>query len=434
MIRGTPVSVGTAGLIIGSSTIQMPTAGAANAPVARLTLAGTTLTAQSGQPVVIGGTTLSINGAAVTVGGQTVRVGDSAIVAGTQTIPYEFTAAPAAAIFTVGGRPYTAQPDQPLIIDGTTLSAGKSSAFIDGQTIHLGSSDIVLGTSTIPFENPVASISSEAIVNLGSSSFTAIDQNGHVVVGSKTLSPGDPVATISGEIYSMAPSGVVIDGTTHSFSQISATSGVSDELEAPFSISGALYTAYESPDRPSVAVIVGANGKATTVSVGGSAATIKGQAVSLDSHNLMVADSKIWFNSVPVTGTIGEAAKFTDPSGHIHTAWEGLGDGPTAVVDGSIPMTVGGSAVTIDGVVVSLASSALVVNGTSSVGFAFTSAEHSGGIETGSSGGSDPMVPSTTGIQDPNISGATRRLEVGSSALASGFGTIMVSLLIHHAT
>ncbi|KAL9074664.1 MAG: hypothetical protein Q9157_004293 [Trypethelium eluteriae] len=431
-----PSSAGIGGgsLGFGNSVIQILTAQEADTPLARFTVDGSTFTAQSGQPVIVGSTILNAGGSAATVGNQVVSIGDSGVVVGTQTISYSSVTAPAAAIFTAGRRTYSAQAGKPLIVNGVTLSPGGDATTVDGQIISLGSSNVIAGTRTLPFDSTAALTASGAVITIDSSSLTAIDQNGRIVIGPETLSIGGAAATVAGETVSVASSGIVVDGVMHTFSQIPAAATSSNEFEASFSISGTAYTAFESPDHPSTAVILGANGIPTTISVGGSAVTIDGQAVSLNSDGVIVGTSSISFSSAPMTGTLEQEATFSDPAGHIHTAWEDIGGGNSAVLDGSVTLEVGGPAATVDGEIISLATGGLIINGTNTVGFAVATGPSSSGTTSGSLGGSETQGPSATGTQDPNVSSADRTSTADSAIWILGLEIAVVLLTVTFGT
>lgn len=114
--------------------------------------------------------------------------------------------------------------------------------------------------------------------------------------------------------------------------------------------------ATEDPKHPGTWVIDG-----TTVSAGGPAITFRGETISAASDGLMVDDS-----SVPLitqTPTVEDVAYFVDNHGVTHIVLANLG-ASTAVVDGSITLTVGRPGTSIDGEILSLASNGLVVDGT----------------------------------------------------------------------
>ena len=274
------------------------------------------------------------------VGGQTVSVDPGlpgAVVIGSHTLDYGSS----------------------TVIRGTTVSVGELGLVIDGQAVQ-----------TIPMPTATG-----AIINLGSLPFTAIDQSGHVVVGSRTLSPGGSAITVSGTTVTMAPSGLVVDGTTHSFSKMLDVAAKSGEFS---------------------------------------------------------------LNTAVVTGTMEEQAIFTDGEGHVHTALEDLSGSKTAILDGSITLSVGGSAEKIDGETVSLGSNGLILDGTSSVEFAVVataaSASTSSGSSNGISGGTDHYTtgPSATETLDLDASSATRgqEFDLKSWILCCGVGVVLFLVVL----
>jgi hypothetical protein len=266
----------------------------------------------------------------------------------------------ASAVFTIGSQTYTAYSGQPLAVGGSTLLPGGSPITVGGHVLSMQNGDVVVDGKTMAY-SPDGAAASEAIISLGSRVLTAFDQAGSVVIGSKTLSVGGPAATISGEVISMAPSGLVIDGAFHPFSGIpTATEGGAGLAEdAVFTIAGHVYTAIENPSHAGTAVINGPNGP-ITLTVGGPPTTVDGKVVSFGPSGIVVGNSQVAFHPMTASGKMD--AIFTDPAGHVHTAIDELG-GLTAVVDGSITLSVGGPAKTIDGEVVSLGSNGLVIDG-----------------------------------------------------------------------
>lgn len=117
----------------------------------------TTYTVISGS-VAIGSTVLSINGPAATVNGMAVTLGPSELVIGSST--YAVSAIPSqklhpdastsqlGAVLTVGGVVYTATQGNALVIGSTTLTVGGSASTISGIIVSVGSSGVVIGSST----------------------------------------------------------------------------------------------------------------------------------------------------------------------------------------------------------------------------------------------------------------------------------------------
>ena len=168
----------------------------------------------AGSGVVIGGQTLR-PGTATTVGGISVSVGNGGtIVAGSSTLrlPLPGQASPsgenvqegagASAVVTVGDQTYTANSGKPLDIDGTIVSPNSPEVTISGHGVSIGNSGVQVGSQFTPFSasGPVA------VFTVGASTYIA-DAGQPLVIGSVTLTPGGPAATISGETISMATSG-----------------------------------------------------------------------------------------------------------------------------------------------------------------------------------------------------------------------------------
>lgn len=87
-VSGKPISVGTAGLIIGSDTVSILTSTPKDpARPTVLTTDGQTVTLQAGGGVAVGGVTLSAGGPAATVGGVYVSGGISDLVVESDRIP-----------------------------------------------------------------------------------------------------------------------------------------------------------------------------------------------------------------------------------------------------------------------------------------------------------------------------------------------------------
>ncbi|KAL9087763.1 MAG: hypothetical protein Q9165_006530 [Trypethelium subeluteriae] len=492
-LSGQVVSVGPSGVIVGGSThlFSVAATGGADSPqpsevAAPFTVGGLPYTAyapagQSGVAVLTGTdgvpTTLLAGGAAATISGQVISVGSSGIVVAGSIHPFSNLAtgvgdqaqpSEGAAPFTIGGSSYTAyepagQSGVAVLpgINGvpTTLSAGGPAATISGQAISVGSSGLAVGGSTIPFSplptNPAAigftgPQEVAAPFTVGGQAYTAYEAPGQtqsaVIIDPNgvplTLSNGGPAATISGQVISLNPSGLLLDSSTLPFSTIPlrlpsaspAPTAAAEPLEvdAPFTISGTPYTAYQIAGHPGLAAILGPNGAVlTTLSLGGSAATLDGQLVSLDSTGVQVGTSAVPF--VTATATLEREAVFTDAAGHVHTAVEALdaaagasgasggfgGDAAAVTVDGSVMLSPGAPATVLDGETMSVGmDGALVVDGSTVLWSMVTAVGPDGGILSGSGLGpwtgatavdtGSPTGESTAGLAGVH-SGAERR-------------------------
>lgn len=98
--------------------------------------------------VVVGDATLTRNAPGTFIGGTPVSLGSSALVIGTSTIP--FPAAGVAPIYTVAGQTVTAGPAG-IAVAGSTISNNGPAVTISGAALSLGSFGLVLnGESTLP--------------------------------------------------------------------------------------------------------------------------------------------------------------------------------------------------------------------------------------------------------------------------------------------
>ncbi|KAL9091298.1 MAG: hypothetical protein Q9165_004932 [Trypethelium subeluteriae] len=320
---GTVISMGSSGVVIGSSTLPdvvLPSNGATQTPEPVLTVQGTPYTAVNGGSFLIGGQTL-VPGGIITAGGSTIILSPSgqAAVANingvSQTLSTVFVGSgspPSGAILTIGSQVVTASAfNGPgvVAIGSQTLTQGSAAATVAGQIVSLGQNGLVVGgTQTAPISalesgTALPSASSEAVFNIGAQAVTAVNpagSSGIVVVGSQTLTLGGADTTISGQEVSLASGGLVLGGSsTVPLSTIPTipTNAVASVIFT--GADGAVQTAFSLPGSDGIAVIGGA-----TLSAGGSAATIDGQAVSDANGGLVVGGSTIPFSTMPGTGGV----------------------------------------------------------------------------------------------------------------------------------
>ena len=436
-IAGTAISNGPHGVVIGSSsTVSLPSLGQSSTTI-------------GGQPVVIdpntsGGIIIGSNsiaqGQATTVGGTVISNGPKGIVVGsssTVSLSTPAQSAPAnadgvsatpAAIFTMLGQTYTAQAGQPLTMDGKTLSAGGSAVDVNGQTVSVGPSGVVVGESSMaystasgfrlgaptteftaqfsPVSNAAGFSTSErqaAFTGTSGTVFTAVEPiNGAstaVLDNSVTLSVGGPNTVLGGRTVSLAPGGLVVDGHTDAFSSTTYAPSASGQTAVYTDGQGHKHTAVEATGESTTAVIDGS----VTLTVGDPATILNGMTLTLASNGLVV-DGPL--PTGPSASAAVEEVTFTDSSGQTHSAFEAVGESGVAVVDGSVTLTVGGQGTTLDGETLSLASTGLVVDGTTQ---AFTTATASnGGGGAASTLGVDTSPSGPSSVQTANSSGAER--------------------------
>jgi len=150
-IHSTRISLGESGLVIGSSTIPLPTVGPKSAAPAITTL-GQTFSQIGVSEVVFGHTTLSIGGPGTTILGTEVSLGTSGLMVGSSTVAFP-TAAPT---LTTLGHIFVPVGGSAVAIDGTTFSLGEGTT-IEGSLVSVGSSGLVIGSSTIPISIEIGS-------------------------------------------------------------------------------------------------------------------------------------------------------------------------------------------------------------------------------------------------------------------------------------
>ena len=387
---GTPVSVGSGAVIIGSSTLAIPqqvsTGATANrvdpiasvggqpilgvpSPVSvgqiqenanpsentapHVVIGGQTYPAPPpGRPVAIGSVTLQPGGAPATISGQMISLGPSDVVVGASTaalVPPDVARAPAAT-FAVGNNEYVASSGHPLVIGGSTLSAGGAPATVSGHVISLDPSGVSIDHKIVPFiADSVAADQDSAVFNVDGQTFRAASGS-TLIVGPSTLSVGGPAGTISGPIVSPASSGVMIDNSLASYR--SATSAANSDDGAIFTLDNGLYSASSGQ-----ALIIGS----ATLSPGAPAQTISGHVVSLGSAGVVVDGNTAFYSQL---STSGSPSEFTIDGGIYSAPRPGQ-----PLVVGSMILTPGGPAATLsDGEVVSVGSAGVVI-GSSTVPF-----------------------------------------------------------------
>ncbi|KAH7389460.1 hypothetical protein DE146DRAFT_767768 [Phaeosphaeria sp. MPI-PUGE-AT-0046c] len=165
--------------------------------------------------VIQPGVTLRPRDPPVHVDGTTFSMGPSGVVIvdgkGTTTFAIP-SANPQPPLITVGTSVLPLDtPGEVIIKPGVTLRPGQPALTIDGTTMSIGASGVVMigsrGTSTMKI--PPLSIVTPAIT--AGPSILPFDAFGGLVIRvGQTLRPGDPAIAISGTTYSIGPSGVVI--------------------------------------------------------------------------------------------------------------------------------------------------------------------------------------------------------------------------------
>ncbi|KAK3625608.1 hypothetical protein LTR56_020328 [Elasticomyces elasticus] len=194
-----------------------------------------------------------------------------------------------------------------------------------------------------------------AVVTVGSAILT-VQQSQTITVGDQAITPGGSAAIVSGNTISIGTSGVVVGGIPVDFqpsilvpaSAISAQVGTADVGGSSFdaTLLGSFF-------------ILGSQ----TLTVGGSAITLSGGATASagSSGDLVLGASQ----TVKIGSDLSSVV--LTANGQTITAIPASGDPRAAVVDSSATLSQDGSAHVVDGLILSLGRSGIVVNGADTV-------------------------------------------------------------------
>ena len=317
VVNNQPVKVSSGYIYVGSSSTPIPKAQVL--PLGALPIVAGTLTFQpaapspipqvDSSPFVVGGLTFSASQPAPSddLSGAPGRVNSRPLIIGGKVyapvVPSPQSAAvPAANVATndeqnepekydarpvvAGGMTYTPIGANPtpapgnaavFSFRGIALTQGGAAVTISGTRYSLGSSDVVVGTSSLQLSTatPITSL-----LAIGSETLTALPGSGAgFEIDHSTLLPGAPAVTISGTVYSINQAGSLIVGTSTIPLANADTANPSDKA---LTAGGETFTPVGS-----TAVVM----DGTTLSVGGSAITENGTRISLASNGLLVGSS-----------------------------------------------------------------------------------------------------------------------------------------------
>ncbi len=191
MISGTRVWLGTAGLIVGTSTVPLPSSSANQ-------IAGIDMATDGAGNIVISGKTLHPGDPAIWVSGLQISFGNNGVIVGTSTMP--LSAIPTR----VGNLKFTSDNVGNVIIGETTLHRGDQAMTVSGTRISLGDGGLVIGTQTIALFSLPAQTAGPQF---------STDGAGNVIINGLTLHPGDAALTISGTRVSLGVDGVLTAGS-----------------------------------------------------------------------------------------------------------------------------------------------------------------------------------------------------------------------------
>ena len=241
--------------------------------------------------VVLASHTLQPGSAVIVKSGTSASFGSSDLIVGTKTESLPQSSSTESTVVTIGDETVTIDPTGVVIASHTLHPAGPA-VVVSGTSISLGSSDLVIGSSTESFAQP-SSLNS-AVVAIGNE--TAIVNPSYIVVAGNTLRPGGTAIEVSGTSISLGSSELVLGTRTESFpapspanSQFLGSTTVSglDQLSASlvtvetvpyFTIANDTFTISSSNIQ-----IAG-----YTLEPGGSALTLSGTTVSVGVSNVVV--------------------------------------------------------------------------------------------------------------------------------------------------
>ncbi|KAK5674531.1 hypothetical protein LTS10_012727 [Elasticomyces elasticus] len=429
-IVSAPASGG--GAVIGTgndaATVQPVDPNASSGIIA--TVGGQTIAADPSNPsnVLVNGQTLTI-GQTTTISGTPVYIASgSLLVGGSNTQPASTFAIPTLlssagnvlgnteTTLVVDGHTLTASADSNnptvVIVDGTSVTLGGSEATINGVSVSLAPSGLVVDGSLQVSATPVVL---GTVVAINGQTLTLESLRGStdtlVVDGSLTSTLNNGLATVAGVTLSAGSSGgssyVVVDGSqTVPLSTPSLSSGRAPEAVITFN--GQTYTASSASGH---VVIDG-----TTLSLGGPAATINGVVLS-DAPNGIVVGGTQTVSFPAVSTGLGSEATVTLINGDVLTAIEPPGEG-YIILDGTTLLP--GGIETIDGTVVTNGPNGLVIAGVTAPFTPIPTASASQAIIT--INGQQYTAIEPTGASFVIVDGTT--LSVGGAALTID-GTVL---------
>ena len=218
-IQGVSVSLDKSSIVVGSSTLALPT-GSGNGV---LTAAGQTFTPLGRGSILVNGNTLSVNGPPTTASGTVLSLASSGLVVDSQMFAFP-TPAPVIMpntknTITFAGQAFTQLGSDAVAFHGTTLVANGPAATISGTVISLASSNLVVGSQNFALPTPAPNTLPSA-----------------VVIDGITLTAGGPVVTVSGNTLSLAfgSSGLYVagHGSGSSTYSVPVTAGESASMDA----------------------------------------------------------------------------------------------------------------------------------------------------------------------------------------------------------
>lgn len=388
--------------------------------------------------VAVGDTTLSQGGSALVTNGHTLSAASPGLVIDSSTIAFPLAdpavgPGPAKTQVSIGGNVVTISrvsgAEGAVVIGGTTLSQGGPALVTQGQIVSVGSQGIVLGGTTValPAADPQATTEAPSTITYAGHTYTVAPDAGSnniVVDGSFTLSAGGAAISMNGQDLSADPAGLVLGSSTIPLAMDPLTTDAS-RISTVMTIDGQTFTAVEDPGASNAIVF----DESDTLTAGGSAQTIAGHIISVGSSMLVIDASS--YTLANAASSASGASTVISADGAAFTAVQEPGSSSVIVVDGSITLTAGGSARTIDGHTISAEASILDVDGST---FALPNARTTGGslTQTGSvatpAGRTSDAAGTPSANAEANTSGVAKLLN--SSPVPAVIFALLANILL----
>ncbi|KAI9677238.1 MAG: hypothetical protein M1822_008187 [Bathelium mastoideum] len=343
--------------------------------------------------------TLSVNGPAATIGDQTISAVPEGV--GVNGYSQHFEAIAPSTMDRVSQKKLII----PMGSSSVTLFLGGAATTLDGRVLSAASDHLFIGSSTVLYSNdPISGPATHFVASftVAGAAYTAFETNDY------DPSESDQLASSHTNAQSLA------------------------QHIAPFIVNDETYTAFETSSNGLEDVVVSFGSSLRTLEPGGPAVTIDGKALSAASNGIVIGTStEVWTQLSDTSAsnhlTTQSGQKLIAPFTVSGTAYTAIGtnvvghSGGIVIPDQHEDLTLwpGGPDATLDGEVVSAASTGLVVGGstktittvTSTSGNTWIATSASTLSGTGGASGVDPQSPSG-GARDSG----SRRLSFGMMA------------------
>ena len=371
--------------------------------------------------VVIDGSSLNAGDITTLAGTPISNNGHSIIIGALNTIPHAYALAhhhdP---LTTIDSTPIFAAPTG-YIIGSHTLLPGASTTLGTVPLSVASNGDLIFGSATtIPLPT-LAAADAAAVFTFAHHTYTAHPAR-PLVLGSVTLTPGGPAVTATdGEVVSMGPAGVVLDGSTITFSDLGIAAGAAVGEAVVTLADGQVETAVKGGAGGDVVF-----GSATLTP--GEVTRVEGEIVSLGTDGALVVGGEtvsFWSGAADSDGS-GISGAVVTLDGRVMTVREDDG-GKEVVFGDGIMMTLGESTTLAGGETAWFGARGLVIDGSTvqmsavsalATDEAWSSMVASSGADAGKAAISVVATTSSgSGIGNGEDSGASN---VGSGAIETG--------------